>query len=132
MTAPDEENRGLLCPGAWERQHIRRIWTNGQRDCQRCVFPGEEIRACNKAGHFSRSGSDGYTESESGKQDSVFDTIKRLPSQGCRIGLRGVGFTDRRFLIPGDTAMATLTKKQMEEYEHLRRNRDNGRVLIHT
>ena len=42
---------------------------------QRRVFPGAEIRACNKAGHFRRSGSDGYTESESGKQDSVFDTI---------------------------------------------------------
>ena len=31
-------------------------------------FPGAEIKACNKAGHFRRSGSDGYTESESGKQ----------------------------------------------------------------
>ena len=25
--------------------------------------------------------------------------------------------------------MATITKKQLEEYEHLRRDRDNGRVL---
>ena len=25
--------------------------------------------------------------------------------------------------------MATITKKQMEEYERLRRDRDNGRVL---
>lgn len=25
--------------------------------------------------------------------------------------------------------MPTITKKQMEEYEHLRRDRDNGRVL---
>lgn len=27
------------------------------------------------------------------------------------------------------TAMATITKKQLEEYERLRRDRDNGRVL---
>lgn len=52
-----------------------------------------------------------------------------MPSQGCRIGLRGVGFTDRRVLYIGDVVMATITKKQMEEYERLRRDRDNGRLL---
>ena len=33
------------------------------------------------------------------------------------------------FLYIGDVVMATITKKQMEEYERLRRDRDNGRVL---
>ena len=28
-----------------------------------------------------------------------------------------------------DVGMATITKKQLEEYEKLRRDRDNGRVL---
>ena len=52
-----------------------------------------------------------------------------MPSQGCRIGFRGVGFTDQRVLYIGDVVMATITKKQMEEYERLRRDRDNGRLL---
>ena len=33
------------------------------------------------------------------------------------------------FLYMGDVVMATITKKQMEEYERLRRDRDNGRLL---
>lgn len=33
------------------------------------------------------------------------------------------------FLYIGDVVMATITKKQMEEYERLRRDRDNGRLL---
>ena len=33
------------------------------------------------------------------------------------------------FLYIGDVVMATITKKQMEEYERLRRDRDNERVL---
>ena len=33
------------------------------------------------------------------------------------------------FLYIGDVVMATISKKQMEEYERLRRDRDNGRVL---
>lgn len=32
-------------------------------------------------------------------------------------------------LYIGDVVMATITKKQMEEYERLRRDRDNGRLL---
>jgi hypothetical protein len=43
--------------------------------------------------------------------------------------LRGVGFENRSFLYIGDVAMATITKKQLEEYERLRRDRDNGRLL---
>ena len=33
------------------------------------------------------------------------------------------------FLYIGDVVMATITKKQMEEYVQLKRDRDNGRLL---
>ena len=52
-----------------------------------------------------------------------------MPSHGCRIGLRGVGFETGAFLCMKYVRMATITKKQKEEYDQLRRDRDNGRIL---
>ena len=33
------------------------------------------------------------------------------------------------FLYIGDVVMATITKKQLAEYEQLKKDRDNGRLL---
>ena len=41
----------------------------------------------------------------------------------------GIVLQTGAFLYIGDVVMATITKKQMEEYERLRRDRDNGRLL---
>lgn len=48
---------------------------------------------------------------------------------GCRLGFRGVGFQEPAHFICGDVIMATITKKQLEEYEQLKRDRDSGRLL---